>query len=34
MSITKRPNGKYFVSITRVVDDVTHRTNRTFKNIF
>ena len=31
MSITKRPNGKYFVSITRVVDDVTHRTNRTFK---
>lgn len=31
MSITKRPNGKYFVSITRVVDDVTHRTNKTFK---
>ena len=31
MSITKRPNGKYFVSITRVVDGVTHRTNRTFK---
>ena len=31
MSITKRPNGKYFVSVTRVVDDVTHRTNRTFK---
>ena len=31
MSITKRPNGKYFVSITRVIDGVTHRTNRTFK---
>ena len=31
MSITRRPNGKYFVSITRVVDDVTHRTNKTFK---
>jgi len=31
MSITKRPNGKYFVSITRVIDGITHRTNKTFR---